>query len=303
VAARVPDLLPGRDLLLARMVERAYLEIIPTRTILERVVHLPQHAYVAVTCSPVHGIEPTLELTAQLRALPEERRLKLIPHIAARMVRDRGHLREILARLDELRVESIFVPGGDAPAPVGDYHGALDLLRDIAEIGHRIEDVGVAAHPEGHPHADEAELLRLLLAKQPLATYLVTQMCFDPAALIAWLQSMRRAGVTLPAWIGLPGVAEIPKLIALSLRIGVGQSVRVLKKQKGLVGKLLGARPYQPDELLRGIHDYLDDPSLDQPGLNIPGFHLFSFNNVEATERWRQATLRRYAGAGEKAHV
>jgi methylenetetrahydrofolate reductase (NADPH) len=214
------------------------------------------------------------------------------------MVRDRGHLREILARLDELRVESVFVPGGDAPAPVGDYHGALELLRDMAEIGHRIEDVGVAAHPEGHPHADEAELLRLLLAKQPLATYLVTQMCFDPGVLIAWLLRMRAAGVTLPAWIGLPGVVEIPKLIALSLRIGVGQSVRVLKKQKGLVGKLISARPYQPDDLLRGIHDYLDDPDLD-----IPGFHLFSFNNVETTERWRQATVRRFAGAGEAVRV
>lgn len=298
MAARVPDSASSRNLLLAGMVERAYMEIVPTRSILERVAHLPQHAYVAITCSPVHGIEPTLGLTTQLRALPEERRLKLIPHIAARMVRDRGHLREILARLDELRVESIFVPGGDAPAPVGDYDCALDLLRDMAEIGHRIEDVGVAAHPEGHPHTDDAELLRLLLAKQPLATYLVTQMCFDPSVLIAWLKRMRGAGVTLPAWIGLPGVVEIPKLIALSLRIGVGQSVRVLRKQKGLVGRLIGARPYQPDDLLRGIHNYLDDP-----GLSIPGFHLFSFNNVEATERWRQATLRRYAEAGQPAHV
>lgn len=289
---------PGKDRALAAMIGKAYLEIIPTGTILERVVHLPQHAYVAITCSPVHGIEPTLELTARLRALPEERRLKLIPHIAARMVRDRGHLREILARLDELRVESVFVPGGDAPAPAGDYHCALDLLRDMGEIGHAIEDIGVAAHPEGHPQVADAELTRLLLAKQPLATYLVTQMCFDPTALIAWLRRMRDAGVTLPAWIGLPGVADIAKLIALSLRIGVGQSVRVLRKQKGLFGKLIGARPYQPDELLRSIHEHLDDP-----GLNIPGFHLFSFNDVEATERWRQATLRRLQEAGEAAHV
>jgi methylenetetrahydrofolate reductase (NADPH) len=279
------------------MIGKAYLEIIPTSTILERVVHLPQHSFVAITCSPVHGIEPTLALTAQLRALPEERRLKLIPHVAARMVRDRGHLREILARLDELRVESVFVPGGDAPVPVGDYHCSLDLLRDMAEIGHAIEDVGVAAHPEGHPHAGEAEQTRLLLAKQPLATYLVTQMCFDPEALIAWLRRQREAGVALPAWIAA-GRGGRGRLIALSLRIGVGQSVRVLRKQKGLVGKLISARPYQPDDLLQGIHAHLDDPAL-----HIPGFHLFSFNSVEATERWRQTTLRRLAGAGEVAHV
>jgi methylenetetrahydrofolate reductase (NADPH) len=134
--------------------------------------------------------------------------------------------------------------------------------------------------------------MRLLIEKQEFASYLVTQMCFDPDALINWLREIRRAGVTLPAWLGLPGVAEIPKLIALSLRIGVGQSVRVLKKQKGLVRKMISARPYQPDDLLAGLQPHLDDPELD-----IPGFHLFSFNNVEPTERWRVETLERLNGA------
>ena len=280
------------------MVERAYMEIIPTGTILERVVHLPRHSYVAITCSPVHGIEPTLQLTAELRALPEAHRLKLIPHIAARMVRDRGHLREVLARLDELQVESVFVPGGDAPKPLGTYDCSLDLLRDMAEIGHRIEDVGVAAHPEGHPLVAPGELTRLLLEKQRYATYLVTQMCFDPEVLVDFLRRMRDAGVRLPAWIGLPGVAELSKLIALSLRIGVGQSVRILQKQKGLLRKLVSATPYQPDELLAGIRAHLGEPDLD-----IPGFHLFSFNSIEKTEQWRLQVLRRLTAEPETVHV
>jgi len=284
-----------KDPLLAEMVNQAYLEIIPTSTILDRVAHLPQHSYVAITCSPAHGVEPTLELTEKLRGLPEERRLKLVPHIAARMVRDRGHLREILSRLDGLRVESIFVPGGDAPVPAGDYDCSLDLLRDIAEIGHRFEDVGIAAHPEGHPLVGDAELLRLLQEKQPYATYLVTQMCFDPEVLVGWLRRIRDAGIRLPAWIGLPGVADIPKLISLSLRIGVGQSVKVLKKQKGLVNRILSSRPYQPDDLLVGLQTHLGEP-----GLNIPGFHLFSFNDVERTERWRQQTLEKLNGGSQQ---
>jgi methylenetetrahydrofolate reductase (NADPH) len=182
----------------------------------------------------------------------------------------------------------VFVPGGDAAEPVGDYDCALDLLRDIADIGHRFKYVGVAAHPEGHPLVDGAELLRLLKEKQKCSNYLVTQMCFDPDLLISWLRSIRKDGVTLPAWLGLPGVADIPKLIALSLRIGVGQSVRVLKKQKGLVRRMISAKPYQPDDLLAGLQPHLDDPLLD-----IPGFHLFSFNDVERTERWRVDTLNK----------
>lgn len=276
---------------LADLIDQAYLEVIPTRTIVERLAHLPRHSYVAITCSPAKGVGPTLDMVDELRALPEERQLMLVPHVAARVVRDKGHLREILERLDEARVESVFVPGGDAQEPAGDYDCALDLLRDIAEIGHRFEYVGVAAHPEGHPLVDDAELLRLLKEKQKYSNYLVTQMCFDPELLIDWLRTIRQAGITLPAWIGLPGVADIPKLMALSLRIGVGQSINVLKKQKGLVRRMISAKPYQPDELLAGLQPHLDDPLLD-----IPGLHLFSFNNVERTERWRVEAFEKLEG-------
>lgn len=277
--------------ILASLLSQAYMEVFPTRTILDRLVHIPRHSYVAVTCSPVHGLEPTLELVEKLRSLPEERQLKLIPHIAARMVRDKGHLKEILARLEAIEVESIFVPGGDVRTPAGEYDNALAVLRDMAEIGHNIEDVGIAAHPEGHPLINHQELLRLLNEKQQFATYLVTQMCFDPKALVDWLRNIRNAGITLPAWIGLPGVANIAKLISLSLRLGVGQSVNILKKQKGLLRKIISAKPYQPDDLLAGLEPYLDDPRM-----NIPGFHLFSFNDVERTERWRTETLAKLNG-------
>jgi len=270
------------------LLEQAYMEVIPTKTIVDRLVHIPRHSYVAITCSPVHGLEPTLEVVEQLRALPEENKLKLVPHIAARLVRDKGHLREVLQRLEELKVESIFVPGGDAEQPAGKYLSALEMLRDMAEIGHNFEDVGVAAHPEGHPLVSDEELLSILQQKQSLSTYLVTQMCFDPDALITWLKTIRQAGVTLPAWIGLPGVANMAKLISLSLRIGVGQSVKLLQKQKGLLGKVISAKPYQPDDLVAGLEPHLDDPEI-----NIPGFHLFSFNDIERTERWRVDALSR----------
>jgi len=273
---------------LAVLLDQAYLEVIPTRTIMDRLVHIPRHSYVAITCSPVNGIEPTLDLVEKLRALPDEQQLKLIPHIAARMIRDKGHLREILARLEAARVESVFVPAGDAPEPVGQYKDSLKVLQDMAEIGHNIEDIGIAAYPEGHPAISKQELMRFLQEKQKFATYLVTQMCFDPLILVGWLKEIRADGVRLPAWIGLPGVADISKLITLSFKIGVGQSLKLLKKQKGLLKKFMTARPYQPDDLLEGLRPYLDDPEL-----NIPGFHLFSFNDIERTEKWRAETFEK----------
>ena len=274
--------------MMAELLASSYLEIIPVAGIEDRLAELPARAYVAITCSPTRGVEPTLELMERLA----RRDLQLVPHIAARMVRDRGHLNEILQRLKQARIESVFIPGGDAPEPLGIYRCALDLLRAMAELGHKIENVGVAAHPEGHPDIGREELLQALLDKQSYANYLVTQMCFDAVSIIRWLRQIRAAGVNLPAWIGLPGVADHSRLFKLSMRIGVGQSARILLRQKGLLKKMLGFRPYQPDELLEGLLPYLGDNRI-----GIPGFHLFSFNDIERTERWRRTTLERYRPA------
>ena len=85
--------------------------------------------------------------------------------------------------------------------------------------------------------------------------------------------------------------ANKTKLIPLSFRIGVGQSLKMLRKQKGLLKKLVSARPYQPDELLQGLL-----PHLGNADLLIEGFHIFSFNAVERTERWRMETYNNLSG-------
>jgi methylenetetrahydrofolate reductase (NADPH) len=267
---------------LRRTLQRSYLEVIPAKGIKEKLAVLPQGAWVAITCSPTKPVEATLDLTEQL----DNRGLRLIPHIAARMVRDRSHLKDILARLDAMQIHSIFVPGGDKDQPIGDYSSCLELLQDMAELGHRIPDVGVAAYPEGHPSIDNETLTEALLAKQHLATYFVTQLCFDADLIMGWLADMRARGLTLQAWLGLPGVAERNKLLATSLRIGVGDSARFITKQPRLAAKLMAQKVYRPDDLLMDLSSRLDDPVL-----HIDGFHLYSFNQVQETETWRTQTL------------
>jgi methylenetetrahydrofolate reductase (NADPH) len=264
---------------LAHAVHETYMEIFPSPGIEQRLDVLERGSYVAVTCSPTRGVDVTLDLCARLVG----RGFRVVPHDAAKMVRDQGHLREIIRRLTDLGVESIFVPGGDAPQPLGKYHTALQLLRDIAAFDHRLRHIGVAAHPEGHPAVDSESLLQELAAKQPFANYLVTQMCFDAAALATWLRMIRDRGITMPAWLGLPGAFDRTALLATSLRIGVGASLRLLRDRGQLVRQLLGPKVYRPDEFL-----YELAPSLLEPALGIAGFHLFCFNRVEQSENWRR---------------
>lgn len=258
------------------------MEIFPTESIESRLRVLEAGSYVAVTCSPTHGVDVTVDMSERLAL----RGFKVVPHIAAKMVHSRKHLQEIVARLNDLPIISIFVPGGDADAPVGDYATALSLLRDIAELEHKFTEIGVAAHPEGHPAVGAEDLTNELLKKQQFANYLVTQMCFDAQTLGNWLQEIREHGVSLPAWLGVPGVVDRTSLLKTSMRIGVGNSLRYLRRNPTVAAKLMLSSEYRPDDLLFDLVPYVSDPAYD-----IRGYHVYCFNQVEKTEQWRHDFL------------
>ena len=258
------------------------MEVFPTSSIESKLDVLEPQSYVAITCSPSKGVDVTLDMAERLAG----RGFKLVPHIAAKMVRDDAHLRDILKRLDDLPIVSIFVPGGDAAKPIGKFESALELLRAIAEFDHQFTQIGVAAHPEGHPSISNDVLTEQLLKKQEYSNYMVTQMCFDAEALGSWLKRIRDLGITLPAWIGLPGVSDRSTLVTTSLRIGVGDSLRYLKNRGKIAVQLLKSSSYKPDELLFDLAPYLADPFY-----NIAGHHIYCFNQVERTEQWRDEFL------------
>lgn len=270
-----------RDILLHHLQE-AYMEVFPSKDLLDRLKVLEPNAYVAVTCSPTKGIDETLETTERVI----EQGFRVTPHIAAKNVRDKAHLGEIVSRLKTLNIESIFVPGGDRPEPLGDFSTAFELLRELHEFDHGIREIGIASHPEGHPDVDDETLLQELENKQPFAQYLVTQMCFDADRLGEWLLNIRNRGVTLPVWIGLPGAIERGRLLRTSMRIGVGDSLRFLRKKTNVAAELMKSSMYKPDQLILDFASYQA-----MPDINVAGYHLFCFNQVESTENWRKEAI------------
>jgi methylenetetrahydrofolate reductase (NADPH) len=257
-------------------------ELIPMEGAIERAALLPEGAKVTVTCSPTRGIESTLLLGEKLL----ERGFRIVPHIAARFVADRAHLDEIVRRLDDLGVREIFVIGGDAKKPVGPFSSAVELLSAMADSGHDFEHVGIGGYPEAHPNIDDETLRQTLLDKRPFATYIVSQMCFDPDAILDWVADIRRRGKGLPVYIGLPGVVERKKLLQISLKIGVGDSARFLTKYTQVLTRFLKPGGYSPDELVKNLAPFVEDQDY-----NLAGFHIYTFNQVESTEEWRRQVL------------
>jgi len=262
--------------------ENAYMEIIPIPGIEERLGALQPNSHVAVTCSPTKGVDETIELSEKLIA----QGFQVIPHIAAKCVSGEKHLETIVKRLDALSVESIFVPGGDRPEPIGEFNNAYDLLKALQKSGHNIKNIGIAAHPEGHPDVNEKILMEALEKKKDLADYIVTQMCFDANILGDWLVRINQQGVHLPVWVGLPGAIERGRLLRTSLRIGVGDSLRFLRKKSQVAAELMKSSIYNPDKLVTSISEYKDIADT-----NLAGYHIFCFNQIEITEKWRTETI------------
>ncbi|CAN5813305.1 hypothetical protein BH18ACT17_BH18ACT17_15310 [soil metagenome] len=208
-----------------------------------------------------------------------------VPHLSAHMIRDRAHLGALLDRCRNAGMREAFVVGGDATDP-GEFHDGLALLRAMQELGHPFETIGVPGYPDGHADIDRGHLLEVLIEKQRHASYMTTQMCFDPGAIADWIGEMRRRGVTLPVHLGTPGVADITKLMTISARIGIAESARYVKKNKRMVGQLLSPGKFGPDALLEGMA-----PAIADPAAQVEALHVFTFNQVRATVEWQQRML------------
>ena len=269
-------------LALADALEDPVFEVIPLKNLPDQVPHLPPGALVSVTASPAKGIETTLDWAERLAADG----FRAVPHLSARMIRDRAHLAALLARSQAARLTRAFVVGGDADEP-GEYRDGLSLLRAMAELRHPFATLGCPAYPQGHPDIPDEALLAALRDKASYVEHVTTQLGFDTRAIGRWVADRRGEGFEPAIVLGVPGVADPQKLLSIAARIGVADAKRfVTKNLRFVAGLARSGGFYRPTGFVEGVAPLLADPAL-----GVTGFHLYTFNAVEATESWRRELL------------
>jgi methylenetetrahydrofolate reductase (NADPH) len=267
----------------SQLLERSRFEVLPLDGIEDEIrEHLPTATKVTVTASPRKGLEATLELSERLSAAG----YPVVPHLSARLVRDRVHLEEVLARLDAAGIRELFVPAGDATEP-GEFQSAADLLEAMGEARTQFERIGITGYPESHHLISDEETIRAMFVKAEMATDIVSQLCFDPATIGWWIGAVRARGVRLPIWIGLPGCVDNAKLVRISMKIGVAESARYVRHQRGVLSRVL-TRQFKPTKLLDALANVTSEPDA-----GVAGFHIYTFNEVGRTERWRRRAIER----------
>jgi methylenetetrahydrofolate reductase (NADPH) len=279
VVAAEPQCPPVAGSSLAQALEHPRYEVLPLDGIADAVLaHVPPAVKLTVTASASRGLEPTLSVAEALAA----HGYTVVPHLSARLVRDRRHLEEVVMRLQDAHVREVFVIAGDARQPAGEYAGAAELLAAMGELRQRFAEIGISGYPESHHLISDETTIEAMFEKEPMATYIVSQICFDAEVIAGWVRRVRERGTLLPIWIGVPGVVDNGRLLRTSLRIGLGQSARFLRAQRGLLRRFLVPRRHTPTRLLRQL-----TPSFADPDARIAGIHVYTFNELERTERWR----------------
>lgn len=228
--------------------------------------------------------QDTVAACRRLRAA----RMCPVPHLAARSVRDVGDLGARLAQLAEAGVNRLLLVAGDGDRAAGRYRDTLDVLESglLAEYG--FDRLGVAAHPEGHPLVEPADLERALARKleyaaaQGASMWIVTQFGFAPAATAAWLSALGAAGFPLPVRVGMAGPARLSTLLGFAAKCGVRTTARLVARRPGTV-RLFGR--YAPDEFVGGMARHV----VETPDSPLSGIHLFGFGGIRDTSRWLRA--------------
>jgi methylenetetrahydrofolate reductase (NADPH) len=260
-------------------------EMLPLDGVADAVrAHVPREVKLTITASPTKGLDATLVLAEELR----RDGYTVVPHLSARLVRDRRHLEEVTRRLQEAGVAEVFVIAGDAPEAAGDFAGAAGLLSAMEALRGGFAEVGIAGYPESHHFISDQATIDAMFEKEPRATYIVSQICFDADVIATWVRRVRDRGTFLPIWIGVPGAVDNRRLLRTSMRIGLGQSARFLRAHRGFFRRLLLPRRHTPTKLLQQL-----SPTFADPAARIGGIHVYTFNELEHTERWRRQLVDR----------
>ncbi len=159
-----------------------------------------------------------------------------------------------------------------------------------------------AAHPESLPNISPLVLTHSLLAKQSLLAAsgvrgsAVTQLCFDATTIRQWLISTRAAGFTLPVTLGVSGPVSLHKLLSVAARVGVGESLRFLKRQ-GLSAAVAATGAAVTGAVGQGRYDSagIVEQLCTADGVALAqGVHCFTFNAVADAAAWAQENAKEH---------
>jgi methylenetetrahydrofolate reductase (NADPH) len=227
--------------------------------------------FISVTCG-AGGSGAAGENTRRIAsALKSEHGIEPLAHLTC-IAAERDSLREAVTALKEAGVSNILalrgdMPAGFAPAEDRPYRFASQLVAELAARGDFC--IGAACYPEGHIESGgvEEDIVHLREKQEAGASFFVSQLFFDNAVFLRFLERARASGVRVPVSAGVMPIlsrGQIERMIFMCGASLPSEIIRLLHKYENSPGDLRKAgveyAVRQMEGLVRegaqGIHVY-----------------------------------------------
>lgn len=214
-----------------------------------------------------------------------------VPIISSRRLRsvdDLDNLLEVLA--GEARPSRFLFVGGDPSSPAGPFEDSLVLLGSGVVKRHGIRNAGIVAYPEGHPKIATENLWRSLRWKYNFLrdagcdVEITTQFGFDTDAVASWIRQLRDEGIEACVRIGVPGPADVGKLLRYAKQFGVATSAAIARRYGLALTNLV--RRSVADRYWTDLTDNLAGQELGDIR-----YHLYPFGGMLDGVRWMNSRV------------
>lgn len=225
--------------------------------------------------------ERTLETVLEIQ---NKSGIEAAPHLSC-IGSSRESIREILQTYQDNGVKHIVALRGDMPSGLGEpgeFHFANELIEFIrSETGDHFH-IEVAAYPEFHPQAPDADtdLDNFKRKAEAGVDSAITQYFFNPDAYFRFIESCEQRGLSLPIVPGIMPITNYKNLARFSDACGAEIPRWVRKRLEVFGDDLASVEAFGVDVVTALCQRLLDE--------GAPGLHFYTMNRAEPTAQiWK----------------
>ena len=217
----------------------------------------------------------------------------------------RESIRATLQHYLDCGIDHMLALRGDIPVGQegtgGDFDYAYQLVTYVREIFGDRFTIAVGGMPEGHLDCRDMDLdIERLKQKQDVgADFIMTQLCWDMEQFRHWLDSIRKAGITLPVDVGVMPVLDPAATVNMALSrngCAIPRDLAEIISRHWIFPNVFA--PNEPEDVLEvkkmafreeGIA-YTIKQIEEYKAMGVDGIHLYALNKYDAVAQIAEET-------------
>ncbi len=193
----------------------------------------------------------------------------------------REHIEKILQDYQAMGITRLVVLRGDLPAEgntnSGDFSYAEELVRFIRQKTGDYFFIEVAAYPEFHPQANNANQDLEFFKQKVLAgaNQAITQYFYNKEAYLLFMEACQKIGITIPIIPGIMPIHSLSQLLRFSKTCGADVPMWLSKRLQAYQHDEASMRALGIEMVTRLCADLIE--------AGAPSLHFYTLNKVEPT--------------------